>query len=284
MRQVSIYSEKDQFKPGEDVSGHIVVSTDKTFTCNRIILKLRGKEYTHYQAGKVHVSETHDLLDYEITIWEGGEIHSGEARFDYGFKLPNELPPTHNGFYGEIDYSVEAVVEVDRANDPKSKFKLIVVGQSPSYIPEPLDRLPLREEKEHIHAEIPTDIIRPKKGLVVKFLVKERSRIKYVRLDIVKREDIVCQGRNLDSKTGFSEKHIPITFNEFDRWIEESVHEDWSSIVPFEGKLIKTTLFLKVVLELGLSFDPFIEFPLRLSGEGEKEEDLFDTIEMDLGW
>ncbi|MHA1963712.1 MAG: sporulation protein [Candidatus Thorarchaeota archaeon] len=284
MRKVSIYTEKDQFRPGDEVSGHVVVSTDETFSCNRIILKLRGKEYTHYQAGKIHVAETHDLLDDDITLWEGGDIHSGDMRIEFSFKLPEELPSTHDGFFGEVNYAVEAVVEVDRAKDPKSKLKLIVYGRAPPYIPEPLDQLPLREEREHLQAEIPTDILRPNKGLVVRFLVKKRSRIKGVRLDIMKREDVVCQGRNLDSNRGFSEKRIPISFNKVDRWIEETIHEDWSSMVPFEGKLIKSSLVLKVVLEVGLSLDPFVEFPLRLSGEGEKEDDLFESIEIDLGW
>ncbi len=284
MRKVSIYTEKDEFLPGEEVSGHVVVSTDESFTCNRVILKLRGKEYTHYQAGKVHVSETHDILKEDITIMEGKDIHSGDTRIEFSFKLPEEIPPVHEGFYGTIDYTVEAVVEVDRAMDPKSKINIIVYGVTPPHIPEPLDRLPLREDKEHLQAEIPTDILRPNKGLVVRFLVKERSRIKGVRIDIVKREDIVCQGRNLDSTSAVSEKRVPITFNEFDRWVEESIHEDWKSMVPFEGKLIKSTLVLKVVLEVGLALDPYIEFPLQLSGEGEKEDDLFDSIEMDLGW
>lgn len=284
MPEVSIYTEKNQYRPGEDVSGHVVVSTDKTFACNRIILKLRGKEYTHYQAGKVHVSEVHDILDEDVTICDGRDIHPAETRIEYCFGLPEEIPSTHDGFYGEINYSIEAVVEVDRAMDPKSKIDLIVYGLSPPHIPEPMDQLPLRGEVEYLQAEIPTDILRPDKELVVRFLVKERSRIKSVRLDIVKREDVVCHGRNLDSTKGFSEKHIPITYNEFDRWIEETIYEDWSSIVPFEGQLIKTSLVLKVVLEVGLAFDPCIEFPLRVSGEKEKDKDIFDSIEMDLGW
>ena len=284
MRDVMIYTEKNQFWPGDEVRGHVVVSTDNSFTCNRIILKLRGKEYTHYQAGKVHVTETHQILDDDLTIWEGGNIHSGDTKFEFGFKLPEEIPPTHSGTFSRIDYSIEAVVEVDRALDPKSKIELNVFARVTSYIPEPLDRLPIREEKEHLHAEIPTDILRPNKGLEVRFLVKERSRIKGVRLDIVMHNDVVCQGRNLDSNTDVSEKHIPIRYNDYDRWIEATIHEDWSSMGPFEGRLIKSSLMLKVVLEVGLSFDPSIEFPLRLSGEGEKEDEIFDSIELDLGW
>ena len=45
-----------------------------------------------------------------------------------------------------------------------------------------------------------------------------------------------------------------------------------------------TSLCLKVVLEIGLSLDPEVWFTLRLSGEREREDDVFDAIEMDLGW
>jgi hypothetical protein len=284
MRDVTIYTEKDQFWPGDEISGHILVSTDNTFTCNRIILKLRGEEYTHYQAGKVHVTDTHNLLDDDITICEGGDIQSGDTKFEYSFKLPEDIPPVHEGVYGKIDYSIEVVVEVDHALDPKSKIQLNVNAPSPPFIPEPMNQSPIRDEREHLQAEIPTNIVRPNKGLEVRVFVKERSRIKGVRIDILRREDVVCQKRNLNSTKAISEKHIPITFNEFDRWIEETVHEDWNFMIPFEGKLIKTSLILKVVLEVGLSLDPFIEFPLQVSGEQEKDDDIFDSIEIDLGW
>jgi hypothetical protein len=284
MRDVTIYLEKNEFFSGEEVAGHVVVKTDSTFSCNRVILKIEGKEYTHYQAGKVHVSDTHPLMGEELTIWEGGNINSGDTKFEFQFKLLEELPPVYEGSFGIIDYSIEAVVEVDRALDPKQKIPLVVKNRPPEFIPEQSDQLPIRKEDEHIQAEIPTDIVRPRKGFVVRFLVKERSRIKGVRLDIIRQEDAICQRRELDSKKELYQKQIPISYNEYGTWIEETIHEDWLTYIPFEGKLIKTSLLLKVVLEIGLAMDPEIWFPLRLSGEKGKDDDQFDVIEMDLGW
>jgi hypothetical protein len=284
MRDVTIYLEKNEFFSGEEVVGHVVVKTDSTFSCNRVILKIEGKEYTHYQAGKVHVSDTHPLMGEELTIWEGGNINSGDTKFEFQFKLLEELPPVYEGSFGIIDYSIEAVVEVDRALDPKQKIPLVVKNRPPEFIPEQSDQLPIRKEDEHIQAEIPTDIVRPRKGFVVRFLVKERSRIKGVRLDIIRQEDAICQRRELDSKKELYQKQIPISYNEYGTWIEETIHEDWLTYIPFEGKLIKTSLLLKVVLEIGLAMDPEIWFPLRLSGEKGKDDDQFDVIEMDLGW
>ncbi|MFW9797640.1 MAG: sporulation protein [Candidatus Thorarchaeota archaeon] len=279
-----MYTERNEFLPGDDVQGHVVVSTDKSFSCNRIILKLRGSEYTHYQAGKVHVSETHQLLHEDLEIWEWGDIHSGNTRIEFSFRLPLEIPPTYHDTFGKIDYSIEAVVEIDRALDPKCKMELQIVQSPPPFIPEMVDLQPIRGEKDHLQVEIPTDILRPREDLVVRFLVKERSRIKGVRIDILMHDDVVCQGRKLESNTGLSEKRIRIAFNDFDRWIETSMLEDWSSYAPFDGTLIKSTILLKVVLEVGLSLDPYVEFPLRLSGEREEEDDIFDAIELDLGW
>lgn len=285
MREVTISTEKDRFLPGDLVSGQVLIRTDKDFTCNRIVLKVRGKEYTHYQAGKVHVNETHELLSKDIPICDGGEFYSGDVRFEFEFKLPEKIPPVHVGLHGEIDYTVQAVVEIDRALDPKSKIELNVKLPPPKYIPEPVpESMPIRKETEYLQAEIPTNIIRHKKGFAVRFLVNERPRVKGIRLDILRKEDVVCRSRKLDSKVVISEKHIPITSNDFERWIEETIQYDWSTVIPFESKLINTSLVLKVVLEVGLSLDPFIEFPLQLSGEKPKEGISDDFTDIDLGW
>ncbi len=285
MREITIQTEKDTFEPGDEVRGHVLVSTDSNFTCNRIMMKIRGKEYTHYQAGKVHVSDTHELLHEDIIICEGGDVYSGNTPFEFEFTLPTEIPPVHVGFHGAIDYSIEAVVEIDRALDPKSKIELAIKSRPPPYIPEPISESePIGKQVEHLQVEIPTDILRPNKGLQVRFLVKERPRIKGVRIDILRREDIVCKGSKLDSKIVISEKHIPITFNDFDKWIEETILLNWSSLNPFKGKLIKISPVLKVVMEVGLALDPFVEFPLRLSGEEKSHDELFDSSDLDLGW
>jgi len=284
MRDVNIYTEKTQYIPGDHVSGYVVISTDNTFTCNRIVLKVRGQEYTHYQAGKVHVSETHEQIEDDITIWEGGEINSGDTKFEFSFKLSEDLPPNHDGTFGDIQYSIEAVVEIDRRLDPKSKITLNLGPQPPPFIPEPMTSEGIRQEIEHLVVEIPTDIVRPGRELPVRFLVRERSRIKGVRIDVIKREEASCQGRNLESSKQISERSIPITEIAIDRWCEETIHEDWSSILPFEGKLISSSIVLKVVLEVGLALDPSVEFPLRLSGEKKGDDELFDSMEIDLGW
>jgi hypothetical protein len=285
MRQIAIHTERDQYSPGEQVSGYALVSTSKEFTCNRITLKAQGKEYTHYQAGKVHVSETHKVLSKELTIYEGGVVSLGDTRLDFEFNLPGNIPPTHVGFRGSIQYDIEAVVEISRAIDTKSKTNLIVAIRPPQYIPEPdSGSQPIRRDKEQLLVELPTDIIRPNRDFDVRVCVRERPRVKSVRIEIHRREDIVCRGNKLDSNVLITDKRIPIADSDWDRWIDEAIHFDWGTVTPFVAKLIKTSLVLKVVMEIGLAIDPSIEIPLKVSGEKMKNETDSDSVDLDLGW
>ena len=285
MRQLAIFTEKEHYVPGETVKGHIVISTTKDFNCNRIVLEARGKEYTHYQAGKVHVSETNVLLTEDITVYDGGVIYSGDTEFDFEFGLPENVPPAHSGFHGTIQYSIQAVAEVDRSIDPKSKIGLEVISQPPRYIPEPeLASQPIRREEGQLLVEVPTDFLRAKQGFQVRILVRDRSRVKGVRIEIHRQEDVVCKGHKLESKILITEKRIPITVSDFDRWIDEIIEFDWRAVTPFIAKLIKTSFILKVVMEVGLAIDTSVEIPLQVSGEKTEDEADSDSVDLDIGW
>lgn len=285
MRQISIQTEKDQYFPGELVSGYVIVSTSKEFNCNRVTLKARGKEYTHYQAGKAHVSETHKVLNKDLIICEGGIVPSGDTRLDFEFKLPENIPPTHVGFRGSIQYDIGVVIEISRAIDTKSKTNLIVASRPPQYIPEAgPESQPIRREKEQLLIELPTDIVRPNRDFDVRVCVRERPRVKGVRVEIHRREDVMCQGNKLDSNILIMDRRIPIADSDWDRWIDEAVNFDWGTVTPFVAKLIKTSLVLKVVMEIGLAIDPSIEIPLKVSGEKVKDEADSDSIDLGLEW
>lgn len=285
MRQISIHTERNRYSPGERVIGYAVVSTSKEFDCNRIALRVEGKEYTHYQAGKAHVSETHEVLRKDMTISDGGIVSSGDTTVEFEFELPENIPPTHVGFRGSIQYTLEAVAEISRAKDTKSKSNLIVTSRPPLYIPEPgPESPPIRREKEQLLVELPTDIVRPNRDFDVRVCVRERPRVKGVRIEIHRREDVVCRGNKLNSTILVMNKQIPIGYSDFDRWVDEAVRFDLSTVIPFVAKLIKTSLVLKVIMEVGLAIDPSLEIPLKVSGKKTKEEADSDSIEMDLEW
>ena len=285
MREISIFTEKEHYAPGESADGHILIRTDKEFNCNRIVLQAQGKEYTHYQAGKAHVSETHIVLNEETEVYHGGVVYPGDTKFDFEFGLPENIPPVHSGFHGTIQYSIQAVVEVDRSIDPKSKIDLNVTSQAPLYIQEQeLASKPIRREEKHLLVEVPTDILRPKRGFQVRILVRERSRVKGIRIEVHRQEDVLCRGHHLESRIVITQKPIPITFSDFDRWIDETIEFDWSAVTPFAAKLIKTSLVLKVVMEVGLAIDPSVEIPLQVSGAKAQEGVPSDSIDIGPEW
>ncbi|MGD9397213.1 MAG: hypothetical protein PVJ05_12350 [Candidatus Thorarchaeota archaeon] len=266
MRSADIKFSQRSAEPGGIISGVVLVETDKTFECNRVILKVKGKERTEIGSGDSKIADEHYHIKGKIELSEG-------------------LPPTYSGYNGWIEYSVEAVVEMDWTIDPKITRRFRVIPFQPAYIPEPDGYDPINKDKDILHVELLSNILRMKEGISVRFMGEEHSRVNGVRLELRRRETVRCQRRESTHDVTIKEKFIPITFREFDRWREETIGEGWRHI-PFQSKLIETFYFLKVTLEMRWELDPFVRFRLKISGEKLKEdvEDLFADFAFDLGF
>ena len=119
MRSVDIKFSQRNAEPGGTISGVVVVETDKTFECNRVVLKVKGKERTEIGSGDSKIVDEHYHVKGKIELSEATEIPFGKSEFPFKFKLDEGLPPTFSGYNGWIEYSVEAVVEMDWTIDPK---------------------------------------------------------------------------------------------------------------------------------------------------------------------
>ncbi|KXH73524.1 MAG: hypothetical protein AM326_10615 [Candidatus Thorarchaeota archaeon SMTZ-45] len=285
MRFIDIKFSQRNAKPGDCISGVVVVETDKAFECNRVILKLKGKERTEMGSGDSRITDDVIHLQGKIELCEATEIPIGKSEFPFKFKLDNELPPTYSGYGGFIEYSAEAVVEMDWAIDPKMTRRFRVLPIQPAYIPEADGYNPMNKDLDVLHVELLSDILRMKQGLPVRFMVDEHSRVNGVRLEIRRKEHIKCRSRNGTHDVVITKKFIPLTTGDFHRWREEIMGKGWQR-VPFESKLVRTSYFLKVVLEMKWELDPNVSFKIRISGEKPEEtvNDILESIELDLGF
>jgi len=285
MRSVDIKFSQRNAQPGGIISGVVVVETDKTFECNRIILKVKGKERTEMGSGDSRIVDEHYHVKGKIELSEATEIPFGKTEFPFKFKLDERLPPTYSGYYGWIEYSVEAVVEMDWSVDPKITRRFRVLPFPPAYLPAPDGYDPLNKDKDILHVELLSNILRMKHGVSVRFMVEEHSRVNGVRLELRRRETARCQRSERTHDVTIRKKFILITFREFDRWREATIGEGWRR-VPFQSKLIETFYFLKVVLEMRWEHDPFVRYRLKISDEKPEEdvEDIFADFALDLGF
>jgi hypothetical protein len=236
-------------------------------------------------SGDSSISDEYMHARGEMFLSDATTILRGKTEFPFAFELDTNLPPTFSGYYGWIEYSVEAVVEVDWSIDPKMTRRFKVLPFHPEYIPEVDGYNPKNMKKNELHLELPSDVLRVRKGIPVRFMVEEHSRVTGVRVELRRREHAKCQGRTGNNDETISRKFVPSTPQFFDRWHEVVVGENWRRI-PFRSKLMHTAYYLKVVLEMTWEIDPFVTYKLRVSGEQPEEEvdDIFEDIAMDFGF
>ena len=285
MRFVDIKFSEREARPGGTISGIVVVDTDKAFECNRVILKIKGKEKTELGSGDSRITDEVVLLDGKKALCEALEVPCGRSEFPFEFTLKEGLPPTYSGYSGWIEYSVEAVVEMNWTPDPKVTRRFRVLPIHPEYIPDVDGYNPVNKDQDRLHIELQSDILRLNKGIPVRFMIEEHSRINGVRLEVRWAESVKCGSSRSTHDVTSKSKFIPLSPEDFHRWQEEIIGEGWRR-VPFKSKLIATSYFLKIVLEMRWALDPFVNIPLRISGEKhvEEDEDLFDAIAYDLGF
>lgn len=285
MRTVDIKFSQRNARPGDIISGIVVVETDKTFECNRIILRVKGKERTEMGSGDSKITDERVHLSGNIILSEATEILLGKTEFPFKFKLKEGLPPTYSGYYGWVEYSVEAVVEMDWTLDPKMTRRFRVLPFQPAYLPEIDGYNPQNKDTKPLHVELLSDILRIRQGIPVRFMVDEHTRVNGVRVEIRRREYAKCRSRKRTHDVTIVTEFIPLSTGDFHRWKDALVGANWRR-VPFKSKLLRTSYLLRVVLEMRWELDPFVTYRLKVSGEKPEEEvdDIFEAIAMDLGF
>jgi len=112
--------------------------------------------------------------------------------------------------------------------------------------------------------------------------VDDRKRMQGVRFEIRRREDIKCGWSDADNSTTIRRKYHELNPDDWGRWLEIQIGEDWQYHVPFKSLLFRVTYHLKVTLEIGWDMDPEINIPLIIS-DCAPETDVLDSIAAELG-
>lgn len=282
LRSVDIVFDNNRVLPGETLTGSVIVKTDETFDCNRIVLKVLSRERTEYGSGDDRHVDTKQLVSRVFRISEGRTIPEGTTSIPFSYTLPRGLPPSYRGHNGNIKHDVEGVVEVDWALDPKMTREYLVLQNRPPYIPEIVDASTPSESVEGLRARLDNNILRMDTGILARFNIDDKKRIRGVRFDIVKRENAKCGWRNLKNDSSVRKKFIELGPDDWGRWQEIQIGEEWRYHLPFESLLFQVSYHLKVTLEIGWELDPSIFFPLRFS-DFAPEKDVLDEIALDLG-
>lgn len=102
---------------GEKVSGKVHVNVEKRTKCNSILVRLMW--YAH-GIGNESVNKI-----IEINVHDGADLEAGRYTFPFEFQLPAG-PCTYRGYHTNVDWYVEAQVDIPWARDPKGDEDFIL--------------------------------------------------------------------------------------------------------------------------------------------------------------
>ena len=282
MRSVDIVFENRRVLPGDTLSGKVVIRTDEPFDCNRVVLKFKSRERTQHGSGDNRRVDTKNILSRVFRISEGKNIPAGNSAIPFSFQVPKGIPPSFQGYHGDIKHTIEAVVEIDWALDPKLKLEYTVIQHRPPYIPVVGDTRVLSKEDDGLHVRLDSDVLRMDTGIFVRFEVEQKKRMRRVRIDIRKRQEAKCGWNQLSHESNVRREYVNLGEEDWGRWKECTIGENWKYHLPFSSQLFRVGYYLQVTLEVGWDIDPSLRFPLTFS-DNEPEKDVLDEIAMDLG-
>ena len=269
MREVFFVLPKEEFQPGENITGTLHLRCDDDFDCNRVVVELVGTEVTEVTVGsgddRRTYRDTHHIINLEMELSGPQRIYPGEKRFDFSIHLPPVLPPSYNGPCGTIRYYLTGKAEVSWAIDPKT--------MAPISIPMLRPDIPPNDESYHyVIGESEAWLLRAESGSNTLFfgddyqfriIVADGARLRKVRVQLYHVELVAPDGYEnrsfkLMNSWELSEEELPRN-TWLDVWLETS--RSWPA--PFTSNLVRTEYWLHIGIDIPWMPDKKIEIPMK---------------------
>jgi len=274
MRKITIQLNDQSLTAGNVVDGHILVTCDDDFQCERLFVSLQGKEQARVviHAGKVTIihQEERDHIDHYIDLDENLTIPMGESRYDFSFTLPPNIPGSYKGPYGSIKYTIEAKAEISWARDLKSKQDLTLAfksGLDAEFVPESKSDFIENDGIVLVKAETTQNRFTLGNDVNLRFYVDREAKMRGIRAEIIRVEHVEPKGHNMDSKESLAENYYPDDEIRRDSWTEVTLPTDISWVESFTTDLIQYTHILKITQDIARRRDKDIEIPIVLTRE-----------------
>jgi hypothetical protein len=135
MKKIVIELSREAFIPGELIEGTVKLSIDKQVSARAVKLVILGHERTHIKRGSGDDSrvyrETNYILRQNIVLHgplydNELELAPGNYVFEFEFMMPESALPSYNGSNVDIEYDLEARVDVPWWFDIVDKRRIYV--------------------------------------------------------------------------------------------------------------------------------------------------------------
>jgi hypothetical protein len=279
--------EKKQYKAGETVEGHVIVRCDDDFKHNGIRLTFKGREHTrivvsHGKTTSVHTDE-YVYFDETVYLEKAGIMPVGEKRMPFLFQFPDDpegILNSYSGRNGWIEYTLEAVVEISRARDPKEK--LVLDFRQTFDKPGPLTKRGYAEDDGSpvLDVELSDNTFCLGDLIPVRIRVAQDVKIREVRVEMNSNETVHAGRYKRNSRKKLAKQSLDDDYVQRGLWMDTQIQTDASMQTTFNRAIIRNAVSIKVTLNIPWARDKSVVIPINLgfcSDKSEREtDDIFD--------
>ena len=286
LRDVGIIIEKTQYKPGDTVEGHVIVKCDDGFEHNGIRITFKGREHTrivvsHGKTSSVHTDE-HVYFNETVYLEEAGTMQVGERQWPFNFQFPGDLQEMQNSYSGTngwIEYTLDAVVELSWARDPREKVTLDFRQTIDRKSRESQRQYAERDGYPVLDVETENNTFCLGDSIPLRFRVSNDVKIREVRVELRSNEIAYAGKYRRNSRKKLAKQSIDDEEVRRGLWMDVQFNTDESMQTTFKRPIITNEVTLKVTLNIPWGRDESVEIPVNLgfcSSQTEKEDyDIF---------
>lgn len=304
MSEIAVFLERDAYRPGDTVRGHVDLHWKRTGPVRGVRVSLVGAEETQIRVSRgtgkdrrTHTyTETNPIVGEELLLFGGPGVgamraagdalkgllgsldypvlKAGRHRYDFDFRLPPDAPPTFEGTYATVGYSIDARVDVPVAVDAKFEGGLLVVPPDGLSIApyQAMGRLPARGLLKAFRADLSMDLrfegcrLEPDARLKGRLLLRNHSgkKIRGVTVSLVGVEQAVAEGVEREERFEVASGYLRAP----DPGAESQDVKFGIKLnrcpSPYVGRYSRVDLFLVAELDVAMALDTRLEIPLEI--------------------
>ncbi len=146
VRDIKIILDITNYSPGSLVEGQVMVSVDRPRRYHSMVINLQGGAEVHWTKTRqfidrertVHYRNSDTYVNREVVLWKAeysptGSLPVGEHYLPFILELPQNIPHSFEGTYGQVRYELEAsILQSIQTNFVlRSKHAIIVENNTP---------------------------------------------------------------------------------------------------------------------------------------------------------
>ncbi|MFW9977946.1 MAG: hypothetical protein ACFFEJ_07715 [Candidatus Thorarchaeota archaeon] len=258
---------KKQYKTGDPLEGDLLISTDKEFRCEGVLITFLAREYTKIVvSGPNNTSSTHYSENVYAKrtnqIRQAGYIPSGRTRVPFRFEIPKSCLSSYHGEYSHVEYTLEVKVEIPWDFDLKSKGEVTVTSLKKPPKPRHLRALSDRSQFPDLQMEVMSDVVCIGEDLMFKICVSDDKSIRGIRIDVVNHEWARAGEHTRTRDNIVLRKYFPKEKIKQNAWILMKLKTSRRIPTIFEAKDMKSNVSLKITMDIPFATDISIHCPI----------------------